>query len=357
MEYNLFQHGDFFERNYWFLLAEDFPNYQIFWRDFVVPLTGRDADGSIGLRNGIHPLLEEMAMTHYSIFNHVVFAQELKAKREQGLHGYFYFEAILFHLSASTEMIDRFLLALAQIDSTIQNEEFVRKLSWNEFQQKVNNYWAVAGKKGASPKESPYDEQFAKFLKTGQSATLVLHNMDEAVNTFVRRISLPRAAFRSWKKAVQPIRAYRNVITHNPKLGQWIEPNSHVLLIPKHTSLKKYQRWSDLNKFARDDFVEQEICINTLIQNLVNAANNMWEQIISYMRGLVTAEKYREMARGDDSEGSGWGGILNSQPPFAPAPGSATPTLPSGFKTVEWNLTSRSQVATTNVFTRKKADD
>lgn len=68
MAYSLEKDGDKYEIHYWDLLKRDFPNYEVFWARFIVPLTGRPDGCEIGPRNEIDPLLENIAMAHYTFF-------------------------------------------------------------------------------------------------------------------------------------------------------------------------------------------------------------------------------------------------------------------------------------------------
>jgi hypothetical protein len=72
---NLLDHGDRSEREFWPLLADRFPSYEILWRNFIVPLTHRidsqfvaDPKKWIRLRTEIPVRYEQTAMAHYSVF-------------------------------------------------------------------------------------------------------------------------------------------------------------------------------------------------------------------------------------------------------------------------------------------------
>jgi len=76
--YNLKRDGDYLERRFWHYLEDTFPNYEIFWARFIAgPLTRREIDGDIRIRDSLDPLLEELAMSHYSVFYHLAMAHWL----------------------------------------------------------------------------------------------------------------------------------------------------------------------------------------------------------------------------------------------------------------------------------------
>lgn len=67
-------HGDNWEREWWGLVKDGFPGYEVFWRRYVVPLTNRVCDPMvpepewIRIRPDISDTLERMTMFHYSVF-------------------------------------------------------------------------------------------------------------------------------------------------------------------------------------------------------------------------------------------------------------------------------------------------
>ncbi len=110
MSYTLLEHGGPFEQQHWGLLEETWSNYQVLWCEFIVPLTRRPED--IGLRADTHPLLEQMCMAHYSIFCHLVRAHLLLPSLAQAGDPARTEDEVFFHMSAATEMVDRFLVVL-----------------------------------------------------------------------------------------------------------------------------------------------------------------------------------------------------------------------------------------------------
>src|SRR3990172_3074250 len=118
------QDGEKYEIRYWEFLKKDFPNYEVFWARFIVPRTGRAEGRGIGLKEGIDPLLESVAMAHYTVFYHLGVATELRAK-----FGQEFSEDILFHLSSETEMVERLIFILAKLRATLQGIELTGKIT------------------------------------------------------------------------------------------------------------------------------------------------------------------------------------------------------------------------------------
>ena len=94
MDYSLEKDGDKYEVRYWPILKNDFGNYEAFWAKFIVPMTMRTEGHGIGLKNGIDPLLESIAMAHYSVFYHLGASVQLHKSLDLEFS-----EDVLFHLS------------------------------------------------------------------------------------------------------------------------------------------------------------------------------------------------------------------------------------------------------------------
>src|SRR5450631_2769565 len=82
-KFNLRDHGDRHEQEGWKLVQDRFPNYELFWRLYVVPLTNRTSDGTrdsswIRLRSDVPAEWEKLAVCHYSVFYYLARAAQRK---------------------------------------------------------------------------------------------------------------------------------------------------------------------------------------------------------------------------------------------------------------------------------------
>ena len=87
LKWRLFKHGDAIEIANWPFIKDSFPNYEIFWSLFIAPSTGRDENPPhVHFKKGVLPLLEEIAMVHYTIFRCLCFILgEIKLPKEESL--------------------------------------------------------------------------------------------------------------------------------------------------------------------------------------------------------------------------------------------------------------------------------
>jgi hypothetical protein len=288
MIYSLKNDGDYYEKQYWNFLKSSFPNYEIFWRNFIVPLTKR-AEGLGGeLQKETDPLLENIAMAHYSVFYHLGVAIDLQTKLGQEFS-----EDILFHLSSATEMVERLIFALAKLKAELEKSVFVSPLSEDDILKRAKNY--------LSPKDDSkkYSEDFKKYIKKGQSASVPLHSIDEIARHFMKGVSeSAENDLKKWQKVSNPIRHYRNTLAHNPKLGRRFTTKEEIY-VPKENKLSEYELWSDVAKSSNiNDFILLSELLSIFQKSLIEKTNSLWVYLIDFMQEISKAKGYAELAGG-----------------------------------------------------------
>ena len=278
----LSEDGDGFEQRHWGLLRDTWPSYEVFWREFVVPLTGRPED--IGLRPGTGLLLEEMCMAHYSIFHHLVKAHLLL--ESLGRVGTLprTEEDIFFHMAAATEMIDRLLLVLWKIHQRVQPEAPPVPLSADGLVQKASEYHL----KG-------YDLAYDRYLDTGRSVNIPLHNVRALVLSLASTAAADDLTKDVWR-ITDEIRGYRNFLTHNPLVPKLVDRQGAVLL-PKLEKLTAYDLWSSafLSSTAREDYAPAAEIISDYLKRFEPRVDALWTQVLQLVRDLAATAAYAQM--------------------------------------------------------------
>lgn len=300
--------GEYYESKYWKFLKSDFPNYEIFWCNFIVPLTKRAEGLGIGLQKEIDPLLENIAMAHYTVFYHFGVAIDIQAKLGQEFS-----EDILFHLSSATEMVERLIFSLAKLKAKLEKSDFVTPLSEDAILEMSKNYLSSKG----------YSDDFKKFENKGQSVNMRLHNIENVTMPFMLSIS-PNAEsdLKEWsKKIAVPIRHYRNVLAHNPKLGVHLTANEEIY-VPKEDKLFKYELWSNVAKSSSiDDFILLSGLLSKFQKSLVEKTNNLWVYLIDFMQEVSKTEGYAQLA-GDNPKSIFVDNAQSVQPYSSPPSGT-----------------------------------
>ena len=274
--------GDGFEQRHWGILRGTWPSYEVFWREFVVPLTGRPQD--IKLRPGAGPLLEEMCMAHYSIFHHLVKAHLLLESLGQVWALPRTEEDIFFHMAAATEMIDRLLLAVWKIRQRVQRRAPPGALSADRLVQKATKY---------HPKG--YASAYDRYLDTGRSVGIPLHNVRDLALELASAAAADDLAKDVWRIA-DDIRAYRNFLTHNPLVPKLVDRQG-VVLLPKPEKLTAYDLWSSafLSATAREDYTPASGIISDYLKRFEPCVDALWIQVIQLLRDLGATAAYAEM--------------------------------------------------------------
>lgn len=282
MSWTLLEHGDGFERQHWPLLRDRWPNYEVLWREFIVPLTGRPRD--IRLRTGAAPLLEEMCMAHYSIFRHLIRAHLLSESLEKPGNLPRTEDEVFFHMSAATEMADRFLVILWKIHRKVEGRALPEPFSLDELLQRASEFY-----------HTRYAKAHRRYLDTGRSVGLQLHHMRQLGLALVSVAGAEDPANDVWRMA-DDIRRYRNFLTHNPLVPKLIDKNG-VVLLPKLPKLKEYDLWSSafLSETASSDYVPACKIVRHNLHTFESRLNQLWTPIIELLEGMSAADAYAEM--------------------------------------------------------------
>jgi|GEM_PF-6973359 len=278
MSYTLITHGDRYEQRYWPELSATFPNYEIFWQRYIVPLTRRETDGSIHLRTDIDPLLEELSMAHYSAFYHLGVARELRKPE--------FFEDIFFHLSAATEMVENLVLSIAKVCARSGGPPVATQLDEAGIHDRVQDYW-----------KGDYSGHFDRFLETGRSVNYSFHQIEEVAQIVFSQLgNQADKDYRAWCTIKNKIRHYRNSLAHYPRLGHFSDPSTGIRVVPTEDKLSNYKLWSSvLYKPNPNDFIKLEDLVAKYQADLEGNTNSLWDHLLNFLDTLSATDEYQQM--------------------------------------------------------------
>jgi hypothetical protein len=236
-QFRLAQHGDRSERELWPWVAATFPNYERFWRCYVVPLTRRiepAVQHSLTLPVNSHIIrlrpqakrFEKLAMSHYSTFFYFGHATRiLKTTADYELLAnmvFFFLDTSIDNLEEFLKETERFLAdcgtkirfgqprndneSIQKIgkyrDTLAHNpvigrafDQGLEKLPINSVLEKVKNSWMEAEK--LQPPEMAESKQLIEELRIGFGSYLndtwadLLEQVDRKRNKYLELISLP----------------------------------------------------------------------------------------------------------------------------------------------------------------------
>jgi len=247
--FSLLAHGDTFESERWTVVKDRFPQYEVFWRSYVVLLTNRinpsispNDPSWIRLRTDIPPRFEKLAVCHYSVFYYASRASERRI--ESKLH---------------KENVDSARLAVEDVFYLL--ETCAENLSF--FFDAISD---IAGDFGIPLDSLP--EQLPK-----------------------------RFPFRE-------INAYRNLLLHNPVLGRKITDNETFLpKLPESVQDAEAYfapfnfSWSAIGNLPDDKFTPASTLLENLENGLLGYLDEKWVMTNRAIEKIRATEKFKTILK------------------------------------------------------------
>lgn len=267
------KNGDSYEQDYAELVIGNFPRCEEFWKEFIVPITRRIEmpDGKlediIRFRGRVDSQLMSIASIHYSIFMHLVYAHLHFEMQTPSM-----IEDIYAHLATVCDLaetlIEKWHLLLLKCQG--QPSNIIQALSRDDF-------LVIAGKW--------YDDNYAQsyeyYYSKGKFKSIVLQRGKNLVHEYYG----DSEARKDYARFSNNIRAFRNAVVHDVKLGLLITPEGNAL-IPKLDKISNYRTWRAVHDVAQEpkvierDFIEIDVHIEASIQGLEVRLNDLWEKLI-----------------------------------------------------------------------------
>jgi len=258
-QFNLTQHGDAYERLWWPLLENHFPEWQQFWIHHIVPLTNRIDKSLKGkpeelfLRRDelIDKDVERMVMAHYSVF-------------------YFLGRASVVILTEPH---------LFPEDAFI----FLQTACENALTLLTNFTIQLGPKLGVEDKYlSPMSDRYLSLA----SGKTVLEN----------------------QYPFKQIKAYRNAFIHHPRMGR--NPHLPWEFIPKYKELgRSTSSWGYVQNLPEDGFENARDYLQKIRIDLLVKLNGVWKQVRVALDSVRKSDRYLR-CYGLDARGN----ILNGKP-------------------------------------------
>ncbi|MCC6192465.1 MAG: hypothetical protein IT318_25845 [Anaerolineales bacterium] len=323
--YNLREHGDTYERDFVVRLGDNFPRYENLWQRFIVPLTNRRIDGSVQLKEGIAPILEAMAMAHYSVYWHLGHSS-LLGDLDKKLH----FQTIFYHLGAAVDMVLRLIFVVWKIDKEVTGGDTVTTVLLDGAIQNAESLLFDLATPGSISRDR-IKKQFNQFLDEDKPASIRMFSTGAVAASYFPHLGNgARKDYGEWNVEADRIRKYRNVLVHNPRIGLLVDTAQNPV-IPRANRLANYGLWSRvINANDLSDFEALDSVISTCQTTFLQRTDVLWLHLVARLDRLSKELKYQQLARGDD----------DSRPPrpyvsgLPPAPTGSSGYVPgaSGIK-------------------------
>lgn len=268
--------GDYYEKSYWPLLKDRFPNCEDYWRHFVVPITKRMEANVTDQRQRTLPRehvsedILDLASLHYSMFMHLVCGYDHVMNPRLSS-----FEDFYTHLAAACDLAEDFLLGayLLAIECT-GGRAGVSQLANREDSLKLA--------------EDRYESQLVR----GNLAPMALPGRQSALDEYFGGAD----DWREYKLHTKKVREYRDAIVRNIQIGRVIVLGEMVL-VPRKEHIQDYRKWPSVFLAAEDpnrlqsqfiDMKEQMILDTETLEVMLN---KLWHRPISDMKRLFFDDK------------------------------------------------------------------
>lgn len=230
MSYTLESHGDLKEKDYWPLFIKDeFPNYEMFWKKYVVELTNRPVDILFKTDSELAKIGKTkadiyIAELHYSILKHLIRAYQILKELE----------------SPSGDVFDQFDLVV----------EGVTRLCGAQ-----DNCFEILERLMSGNAYVTFDERASRSARLHWQITQ--------------------------KFPLQTVRKYRNYLVHFVMQPQFFDPQGRLFL-PQIGTENKYLDWRsihDPNSNPRSDFISTYLIFKCAWDETLKYINGQWNNL------------------------------------------------------------------------------
>ena len=279
--------GDFYEQYYWRYLADKFPNYEVFWSNYIAPLTNRPQN--INPKSGVDRFIQKIWASHYTLFVGLGSAFRVKSGIPDELSLSFYFETIFYHLGVSLNQQEEFFFLLFCLANKTIGEDykFPKSFAKEEFVSKAETYY-----------QKHYLDDYGSFKEFGKSISVIFHSRNDLVSQFVQLAfnKEGQKLHKSFARVKEKIRAYRNFLQHSQQIGKKLTEEG--VLVPKYNKLKQYGDWFSVRAsgLKNEDFVNLETLCTRLLKDYSETLNKIWEHVIAFYCIIEKKKSYKRMS-------------------------------------------------------------
>ncbi len=277
--WNLIEHGDVYEKRGWPNFGLRFPNYEEFWRQFIVPMSCRECTPPgqplwIHFRKDVDPDAQRIAMAHYSIFRALAYINEIiTIQNDSEFHQNFSFtyseriDNVYIYLANIIDLVALLFWSVHKLESrfSIPVGKFPEKYNLQRILEKAEYYFS----------SGHYQDDFKQFCNKKRVASIKLHEPDD-VTSFIKDAVLKK----DWREFSRDIRTYRNAVIHNTMIGHLIDVDNEEL-IPLKDKLRDYELWGTIIYYPQQDHFEpSEDAIKRDFFRMCDLLNRLWHHLI-----------------------------------------------------------------------------
>lgn len=283
----LLDDGDQHERANCLLLRDTFPNFEVYWKHFVVPFTKRiegikDPNECIRHRDGVHQEIKDLGIVHYSVFLNLVYANN--HLQNPGLSS---FEDFYIHLVAACDLAEEFLTHAYLLILGCRGQECVvlQRLSREDFLIEAGKWY-----------DKRYSTLYEHYRYRRKIPPIDLPPNKENI---LDECFLSAEPWRKYKKFSLDLRTYRNALVHRSHMMRILDliKGEKTRLVPRKARVPQYKTWTDIEAARRDrgriedDFVPMKEQMRSDIEQLTTLLNGIWSKPVEDMRRLLCEDR------------------------------------------------------------------
>ena len=269
--------GDSYEKQYGGLVVPKFPNCELFWKLFVVPLTERISDYPNGLiynirpRQGVDTALENIANTNYTTFLNLIYAHiHLNSDMISSLENFY------SHLGSVCDLVETFLERWFFLLMRCRGDEseILQQLTRKDFLNIAGDWY-----------DKNYSTLYEYYYSKGKSLPIRIPSRKNIIKELFKKYLKNDELRKKYIRFSQSIREFRNVVVHDVQIGR-LNINGETY-IPKPQVVKEYRTWREVfsasNKpiVIAQDFQLKKKQMENDINELETILNTIWGLIIS----------------------------------------------------------------------------
>lgn len=282
-KFNYENDGNQFEKENWHILKNKFPNLEIFWKYFIVPITNR-IDPSIekfdhcwpSHRVSVDNNIRKIGIEYYSIFYHLIFSQYYLNKDDKPPSIFNFF----IHLSIVCDLFLSFLFRLIHL---IGNKINIPIFNESKYFKNAKDYY----KKYLDKPNNLIDYFIRKDRLPKVKYTLSLIQL-------VKKIIID-IEFTDFEKNAQLIKNYRNIFLHGYLLLPVVRKGKKMIFNIDKLKLKDKELLlhcsSERDKLGDEYFIELNKLINECSIKILGNLNKILGELIIKMDKLIFIDK------------------------------------------------------------------
>ena len=266
-------------------IEESFPNFEIFWSKYLVPLTGVPRDTS--WRIDTFPNLEEIGMSHFGILKSLNFIRisisdiNVGDPKQTFKNIYFHFGLIF----DSVETLARNIIVVEDCLGIIKIEER-SKLSKTELITEFTK-WV----------DEKYPSHYNKMITSGKP----IFYYPQHDHNFLKILIPKKSKRKKYSKFSVDIKNYRNFFIHNPGVDISMNYSTGELSAIKKKYIERCKLWSEFRLLVltkQNYFDNPKLIAHNDFFKVLEILNNLWEFLVKEMEIIYSHENFQTIFTG-----------------------------------------------------------